>query len=67
VFEPQVLDLIGGDEDTLEVNLLMKLAERGELAVYQHDGFWQCMDTYREVQMLNDLWSSGKPPWAAWK
>jgi glucose-1-phosphate cytidylyltransferase len=67
VFEPQVLDLIGGDEDTLEVNLLMKLAERGELAVYQHDGFWQCMDTYREVQMLNDLWSGGKPPWAAWK
>lgn len=67
VLEPRALELIAGDEDTLEVSLLMKLAERGELAVYQHEGFWQCMDTYREAQLLNDLWSSGKPPWAAWK
>jgi glucose-1-phosphate cytidylyltransferase len=66
VFEPQVLDLIGGDEDTLEVNLLMKLAERGELAVYQHDGFWQCMDTYRETEMLNELWRANKASWKVW-
>jgi glucose-1-phosphate cytidylyltransferase len=42
----------------------MKLSERGELAVYQHEGFWQCMDTYREMEMLNEMWRSGEAPWA---
>jgi glucose-1-phosphate cytidylyltransferase len=67
VLEPQVLDLIEGDQETLEAGLLVKLAERGELAVYQHKGFWQCMDTYREMQMLNELWSSGQAPWKVWR
>lgn len=67
VFEPQVLDLIEGDCETLESGLLVKLAERGALAVYQHEGFWQCMDTYREMQMLNELWSSGQAPWKVWR
>lgn len=66
VFEPQVLELIEGDADTLEAGLLSKLAEAGELAVYQHDGFWQCMDTYREMQMLNELWNSGRAQWKVW-
>lgn len=63
VFDRSVLDLISGDEDTLEVDLLKKLAERKQLAVYQHHGFWQCMDTLREVELLNRLWQSGSPPW----
>jgi glucose-1-phosphate cytidylyltransferase len=67
VFEPGVLDLIEHDDETLEGGLLMKLAEQRQLAVYQHEGFWQCMDTYREMQLLNDLWNSGKPPWAVWQ
>jgi glucose-1-phosphate cytidylyltransferase len=67
VFEPQVLDLIEGDYETLEGGLLVRLAQRGELAVYQHEGFWQCMDTYREMQMLNELWNSGKAPWKVWR
>jgi glucose-1-phosphate cytidylyltransferase len=66
VFEPDVLDLITGDDESLEGGLLSKLAERGQLAVYQHDGFWQCMDTFREMELLNDLWRSGTAPWAKW-
>lgn len=67
VFEPDVLNLIGSDMETLEQGLLSELASRHELAVYQHDGFWQCMDTYREAQSLNELWSKGNAPWAMWK
>ena len=67
IFEPQVLDLIDGDADNLEAGLLARLVERGELAVYQHDGFWQCMDTYRETQLLNGLWNSGAAAWAVWR
>jgi len=63
VFEPPVLELIGGDDDSLEDGLVAKLARRRELAVYQHDGFWQCMDTYREMELLNRLWQAGEAPW----
>jgi glucose-1-phosphate cytidylyltransferase len=66
VFEPEVFKLIAGDEDTLETDLLGRLVETGELAVYQHDGFWQCMDTYREMQQLNELWDRGEAPWKIW-
>jgi glucose-1-phosphate cytidylyltransferase len=67
VFEPQVLDLIEGDHETLEAGVLIKLAEKRQLAVYQHDGFWQCMDTYREMEMLNGLWSENAAPWRVWR
>jgi glucose-1-phosphate cytidylyltransferase len=63
VFEPQVLKMISGDKETLEQGLLSKLADQGQLAVYQHDGFWQCMDTFREMEILNEMWKSGNPPW----
>jgi glucose-1-phosphate cytidylyltransferase len=66
VFEAAAIDLIECDDDSLEAGLLMRLAERNELAVYQHEGFWQCMDTYREMKLLNDLWRAGKAPWAIW-
>jgi glucose-1-phosphate cytidylyltransferase len=66
-FNPKVLDLIEDDADVLETGLLSRLAEGGELAVYQHDGFWQCMDTYRETQYLNDLWERGAAPWKIWR
>lgn len=67
VFQHEVLDLIAGDAESLEQGLLVKLAQMKELAVYQHQGFWQCMDTYREMELLNGLWSSGKAPWAVWR
>jgi glucose-1-phosphate cytidylyltransferase len=66
VFEPAVLDLMEGDTESLEGGLLSKLAARRELAVYQHHGFWQCMDTFREMELLNDLWRTGAAPWAKW-
>jgi glucose-1-phosphate cytidylyltransferase len=67
VLEPETLDLVEGDEESLEKGLLLKLSERGELAVFQHEGFWQCMDTYRELEMLNEMWQSGSAPWAKWR
>lgn len=67
VFEPQVFDLITGDGDPLETGLLDRLVERDQLAVYQHDGFWQCMDTYREMQLLNELWETQHAPWKIWR
>lgn len=66
VFERQVIDFIHGDDESLEGGLLVKLASRNELAVYQHQGFWQCMDTYREMQQLNEVWRHGKAPWVVW-
>jgi glucose-1-phosphate cytidylyltransferase len=66
VFEPAVLDLMEGDAESLEAGLLSKLAARRELAVYQHHGFWQCMDTFREMELLNDLWRTGAAPWVKW-
>ena len=56
------------DEDSciLEREPLEALAKDGELRVYRHKGFWQCMDTYRDLRFLNTLWESGDPPWKTW-
>lgn len=60
----RVWDHLGeGDDLVLETNLLGPLSEIGELAAYEHNGFWQCMDSPRELDMLNALWASGKAPW----
>jgi glucose-1-phosphate cytidylyltransferase len=67
VFERAVLDLITGDDESLEQSLLTKLTGMRQLAVYQHHGFWQCMDTPREMDLLNDLWRQDKAAWAAWR
>jgi glucose-1-phosphate cytidylyltransferase len=67
VFNKPVLDLIAGDAESLEEGLLTKLSAAKELAVHQHPGFWQCMDTYREMGLLNELWETQKAPWAVWK
>ncbi|MGH7843073.1 MAG: glucose-1-phosphate cytidylyltransferase [Candidatus Binataceae bacterium] len=67
VFEPKILDLIAGDGEVLETELLVKLAETRALAVFKHEGFWQCMDTSRETLLLNDLWAKGQAPWALWR
>jgi glucose-1-phosphate cytidylyltransferase len=67
VFEPQVLDLISGDACILERQVLEQLAHDGELNAYRHEGFWQPMDTLRDKQLLESLWSSGNPPWKIWE
>jgi glucose-1-phosphate cytidylyltransferase len=63
VFERAVVDRIAGDETVLERDVLEPLAEAGELMVWKHEGFWQCMDTLRDVRTLTALWESGAPPW----
>jgi glucose-1-phosphate cytidylyltransferase len=64
-FEPAVLDYL--DEDSvLEREPLRRLASEGNLRAYRHSGFWDCMDTYKDAVMLNELWSSGAPPWRVW-
>jgi glucose-1-phosphate cytidylyltransferase len=66
VLEPGIFDHLSSDNDSLESDLLEHLAEVGELAAYRHDGFWQCMDTVREVNLLNAHWESGSAPWKTW-
>lgn len=66
VFERKILDYLDGDECVLEREPLEKLAEEGQLMAYNHDGFFYAMDTYREYQVLNDLWKSGAAPWKKW-
>ena len=66
VLEPGVLDTIDGDNTVWEQQPLQKLALQGQLTAYQHEGFWQAMDTLREKSHLEELWSSGKAPWKSW-
>jgi glucose-1-phosphate cytidylyltransferase len=66
VLEPQVLDLIDGDDQAWEREPMERLAAAGELMAYRHDGFWQCMDTLRDKKLLEDLWAAGSPPWKTW-
>lgn len=64
----RVWPYIGEDPQTVfEREPLQRLAAAGELRAYPHEGFWQPMDTAREYQLLNDLWTSGKAPWARWR
>ena len=67
VLEPQVLEYIEGDSMPWERDPLQRLAEEGQLAAYKHNGFWQCMDTLRDVQLVEKLWNEGNAPWKIWK
>jgi glucose-1-phosphate cytidylyltransferase len=66
VFERKIFDYLAGDETILEREPLEKLAEQQQLMAYHHEGFFQAMDTYREYQMLNEIWKSGEAPWKKW-
>lgn len=66
VLNPEIFDYIDGDETSLEQYPLEKLAMEGELMSYLHTGFWQCMDTKLEHDILLELWKSGKAPWKKW-
>ncbi|HEY0818009.1 MAG TPA: glucose-1-phosphate cytidylyltransferase [Rhizobacter sp.] len=66
VLSPQVLALIDGDDTVWEQGPLRNLAAKGQLMAYEHDGFWQPMDTLREKHLLEELWASGKAPWKKW-
>jgi len=66
VLSPRCLEFIEGDETSFEGTTLAALAERRELMAFQHDGFWQPMDTMRDKSALEELWASGKAPWKIW-
>lgn len=68
VFEREVFAGTSEKENVaLETGVLEALAHTDNLGVYRHPGFWQCMDTYREMQILNDMWASGRAPWQVWR
>jgi glucose-1-phosphate cytidylyltransferase len=67
VLSPKVLDFIDGDQSSWEAQPLTKIAQNGEMMAFEHQGFWQPMDTLREKNLLEELWVSGKAPWKNWK
>lgn len=67
VLEPKVLNYIEGDETIFERDPLENLAKDGELMAYKHHGYWQCMDTKRDHDLLENLWDNNEAPWFIWK
>lgn len=66
VLEPQIFDYIEGDETVWEQKPMEKLSREGKLNAYRHTGYWQNMDTLRDVEVLEEKWRSGNPPWKIW-
>jgi glucose-1-phosphate cytidylyltransferase len=66
VFEPGIFKYLGHDDDVLEGAPLENLARDGQLSAYKHAGFWQCMDTLRDKNHLEEMWNSN-PAWKVWK
>ncbi len=67
ILSPKVIDLIADDKSIWEREPLERLAEMDQLSAFEHQGFWQPMDTLREKTLLEDLWASGNAPWKVWK
>ena len=63
VLSPKVFDYIDNDLTTFEAEPLERLAAEGQLVTYRHEGFWQCMDTVRDRELLNKLWDENRAPW----
>lgn len=67
VMNPEIFDYIDGDDTVFEKSPLEEIAKQGQLMAYNHNGFWQCMDTQRDKQLLEKLWESGNAPWKLWE
>jgi len=67
VMNPQVFNYLKDDQTVFEQEPMQRLASEGELMSFYHDGFWQCMDTQREMKKLEELWQSKQAPWKIWK
>ncbi len=65
-FEPGVFELLD-ERSVLEREPLARLADRGQLRGFRHEGFWECMDTYKDAIVLNDLWRGDRAPWKLWR
>jgi len=66
IFQPQIFDYINNDETTLEREPLEKLSAEGQLVAFEHNGFWQCMDTLRDKHLLDELLETNEAPWKVW-
>ena len=66
ILNPEVIDYIKDDDTTFEKEPLETLSTNGQLMAFKHSGFWQCMDTLRDKNILENLWNSGKAPWKLW-
>lgn len=67
VFERRAFDILPMEDNSpLETVVLERMCEEGQVNVYRHDRFWQCMDTYREMQMLDAMWRERRAPWQLW-
>jgi len=66
VLEPEVFEYIEDNETMFEQDPLERLARDQQLVAYRHEEFWQCMDTLRDVRLLNELWKKGEAPWKSW-
>ena len=66
VMNPEIFNYLEGDSTVFEQGPMQKLAAEGQLKSFYHGGFWQCMDTQREMNKLEGLWQSGKAPWKIW-
>ena len=67
VLEPAIFDYLQDDQTVFEKEPLMRLVNENQLKAYNHDGFWQCMDTKREKDKLESMWSTGNAPWKLWE
>ena len=66
VFSPKIFDLIDDDNTVLEDMPFKRLVRNDEIRMFAWDGFWKCMDTYKDYCELNNMWSQGKAPWKLW-
>lgn len=66
VLSPKVIDYIAADSTSWELEPMARLAAENQLHAFEHNGFWQPMDTLREKNLLEDLWASGEAPWKQW-
>jgi len=66
VVNKKIAEYLPDDKCIFEFDALPKVAEAGKLHAFRHDGYWQCMDNQREMEMLNKLWNDGKAPWKVW-
>lgn len=66
VLNPEIIDSIEGDHTTFEKEPLESVANKGQLKAFKHEGFWQCMDTLRDKELLEKLWSDGQALWKVW-
>ena len=66
VMNPKIFDYITDDSTVFEKYPLTQLSSEGELKAFRHNSFWQCMDTKREKDKLDEMWNSGNAPWKLW-